>query len=74
MTLVDAVPTSKDTSTAVVTHEVETQVAAETRGTDALIAAATAGGLVAAEFTETEQPVIPTTEVSISYSLWHPIR
>jgi hypothetical protein len=48
-------------------------VAAETRGTDALIAAATASGLVAAEFTETKQSVIPTTEVSISYSLWQPI-
>lgn len=65
---VDIVSTSKDTPTTVV-HEVESEVEAETRGTDALIATTAAGDLVAAE---TEQPVVQTTEVFIFYSRANP--
>ena len=58
---VDVVSSSKDALRAVVAHEVETEVDAETHGTDA-------ADLAAAEFPEAEQPVMPTTEVFIFYS------
>ena len=59
---VDVVPSSKD---AVVAHEVEAEVEAEKHGTDAATAT---HDLVITELPETEQPVIPTTEVFISCS------
>ena len=62
---VDVVSSSKDALTAVVAHEVETEVEAETPGTDA---ATTTNELAAAEFSQTEQPVLPTYEVFIFYS------
>lgn len=58
---VDVVSSSKDALTAVVAHEVETEVEDETHGTKA---ATTTNDLVAAESPETEH-VIPTTEVFI---------
>jgi hypothetical protein len=62
---VDVVSSSKDALTAVVPHEVETEVESETHGTDA---ATTTNDLVTGELPETEQPVMPTTEVFIFYS------
>ena len=61
----DVVSSSKDALAAVVAHEAETEVEAETPGTDA---ATTTNELAAAEFSETEQPVLPTSEVFIFYS------
>ena len=57
-TRVDIVSSNKGASTDVVAHEVETDAEAETQETNDL----------AAEFPETEQPVVPTTEVSTFYS------
>lgn len=61
-TEVDVVSGSKDALTAVVAHEVDTEVEAETHATDA---ANTTNDIAAAESPETEQPVMPTTEVFI---------
>ena len=58
----DVVSSSEDALTAVVAHEEETEVEAETHGTDA---ATTTNDLAAAGFHET---VMPTTEVFIFYS------
>ena len=71
---VDVVSTSEDTLTDVVIHEVEAEVKPETRETDALIAATTANDLVATESTQTEQPVILITEVSIFLFLCKLVR
>lgn len=59
---VDIVSSSKDALTAVAAREVENDVEAETHGTDA---ATTTNDLAAAESPETEQHVMPTTEVFI---------
>ena len=66
---VDVVSRSRDASIAIVTHEVE--VTDETHGTHTPIAT-NANDLVAAESTETEQSVMPTTEVFISSSCRNP--
>ena len=57
---VDVISSSKDALTAA-----ETEVEAETHGTDT---ATTTNDLTAAEFFETEGPIMPTTEVFIFYS------
>ena len=62
---VDVVSSSKDAPTVDVAHEVETEVEAETHGTDAATAT---NDLSAAELPETERPVKPTTEVFIIHS------
>ena len=59
---VDVVSSSKDALTAVVAHGVETEVESETHGTDG---DSTTNDLAAGEFPETEQPVMPTSEVFI---------
>ena len=53
------------TSTALTAHEVETGVEADTHGTDA--ATTSKNDLAAEELPDTEQPVVPTTEVFIFY-------
>ena len=55
---------SKDAPTADVAHEVKTEVEVETHGTDA---ATTTNDLAAVESPESEQLVIPTTEVFTFY-------
>ena len=62
---VDVTSSSEDVSIAVIAHEVEAEVTAETHGTEAPIAAPTTANVVAAESVETEQFVIPATEVFI---------
>ena len=63
-TRVDIVSSNKDAPTAVVAYELETQEEAERQG----INAATATNDLAAEFSEMEQPIFPTTEVFSLYS------
>ena len=58
---VDAVSSNNDTLTA---HGVETEVEADTEGTNGV----TTADDLTAEFPETEQPVIPTTGVFTFYS------
>ena len=59
---VDVVSSSNDALTRVVTREVEIEVKAGTQGTDA---ATTSKDLTAKELPETDQPIVPTTEVFI---------
>ena len=60
---VDVVSGSKDALTAVVAHEVETEVEVETQ------AATDTNDLTAEDLPETEQPIMPITEVFIIYFL-----
>ena len=68
---VDDVSSGKDAQTTAVAHGVESEVEAEVQGTHAVT---TTNDLAAAEFPETEQHVMPTTEVFIFYSLWNRVR
>lgn len=63
---VDVVSSNKDALTAVVAHEVDTEVEAEIHEADA---ATTTNDIAAAESPETEQPVLPTAEVFIFYHI-----
>lgn len=63
-TRVDIVSSNKDALTAVVAREMEPEAEAERQETNA----ATTTNDFAAEFPVTEQPIIPTTEVSTFYS------
>jgi hypothetical protein len=62
---VDVVSSSMEVLTADVAHGVGTEVKAETHGTDAATAT---NDLAAVGFPETEQPIMPTTNVFIFYS------